>query len=477
MITIEKIGLIECKFSFNKRTEFMHIKRVLTFKQFDDYMQRFKIVKFYTPKNTFCIAFLPLLIKHLKKNNIVYQFIDTNFLPFTIPQNIDAQLNADLFTHQQTSVKTFLTLQYGIIKVPTRGGKTFIACEIIRLLLLSNSTLKTVFFVDTVDLFGQTLAEFQKYFNTMIGTIKDGEANLQPITVCSIQSLVSIKKSDIKKANQIFKYFNFVILDECESFVSTIRTNLLKKFKVKKTTLWLSATPYKKNNLLHNYKIDRLSGGLVAEVLEKDLKEVKILSEDLICVLKYKSPLNFAYCNAEQTKQKLYFEDTTRFDYIILVLELLEQLKLKTLIICSFIEFGIKLSNYTNIPFIYGLTKTTERNNQKQEFLTNSNFLIASDIYKKGVTLPEAQVLFNVNNSKEGNIITQRRGRILGNTKTFAKRSIVLDIYDCNVPYYNEHFESRLETYFDFESTFEVIKLQPKIKQKLKTLIESFLAL
>lgn len=478
MIIIERKSLIECGFTFDKRMEFIQVKKALTFKQYNDYTQRFKIVRLYTSKNTFCIAFLQTLLKFLKKKNIPYEFSDYNFLPFNVLPNLDERLDKRLFEHQKNIVKNFLAIQYGIIKVPTRGGKTFIACEIIRLLMLSNENLKTIFFVDTIDLFSQTLEEFQKYFiGTKIGTVKDGQVDLQSITVCSIQSLLSLKKSNIKKAQTVFNYFNFLILDECESYVSDIRANILKKFKAKKTTLWLSATPYKKNNQLHNYKIDRLSGGLIAEVLEEDLKKVKILSQDLICVLKYQSPLNYMYCNAEQTKQMLYFEDENRFDYIILILELLEKLNLKTLIICSCIDFGLKLSEYTKIPFIYGETKSEERIKQKERFLNNANFLIASDIYKKGITLPEAQVLFNVNNSKEGNIITQRRGRILGNTKTFAKKSILLDIYDFNVPYYNEHFESRLETYYDFDSNFEVLKLNSKIINNLKNLIESFLAL
>ena len=72
--------------------------------------------------------------------------------------------------------------------------------------------------------------------------------------------------------------------------------------------------------------------------------------------------------------------------------------------------------------------------------------LLASDIFKKGVTLPECEVIIIVDEGLEVSSVIQKKGRTLGVTET-KQRSLVIDFIDIYDVYFSEHSESRLETY------------------------------
>ena len=72
--------------------------------------------------------------------------------------------------------------------------------------------------------------------------------------------------------------------------------------------------------------------------------------------------------------------------------------------------------------------------------------LLASDIFKKGVTLPSCEVLINVDGGLEDANVIQKKGRVLGTTKN-KDRSVIIDFIDVYDAYFSEHSEARLSTY------------------------------
>ena len=112
------------------------------------------------------------------------------------------------------------------------------------------------------------------------------------------------------------------------------------------------------------------------------------------------------------------------------------------------IEHGEVISRRVGYPFISGKTPQQERETRKRKFLKNRHggTLLASDIFKKGITLPECEVIIIVDEGLEVSSVIQKKGRTLGVTATKDK-SLVIDFIDIYDVYFSEHSESRLETY------------------------------
>ena len=120
----------------------------------------------------------------------------------------------------------------------------------------------------------------------------------------------------------------------------------------------------------------------------------------------------------------------------------------KTLLIFQSIDHGRHTSQLTGETFISGETNNEERERIKREFLNRSDggILLASNIFKKGVTLPEVEILFNIDGGLENANTIQKKGRVLGATND-KSRSAVIDFIDIDDAYFSEHSSTRLNTY------------------------------
>ena len=95
--------------------------------------------------------------------------------------------------------------------------------------------------------------------------------------------------------------------------------------------------------------------------------------------------------------------------------------------------------------------------------------LLASNIFKKGITLPEAQIIFLADGGQESSTIMQKRGRVLGTTKN-KNRALLIDVIDIGTKYLSEHALNRLELY---DSEFGRNKIEIYDKTELLELEES----
>lgn len=64
------------------------------------------------------------------------------------------------------------------------------------------------------------------------------------------------------------------------------------------------------------------------------------------------------------------------------------------------------------------------------------------------MTLPEVEVLINVDGGLEDANTIQKKGRVLGTTKT-KSRSLIIDFFDLYDAYFSDHSETRLNTYVE----------------------------
>lgn len=459
-VNISRINNFEYSFKLSSKNGIRHVAKALTFRNPDPYAYSQKIEKFDKRRLTFKIGMLPTLEKYIRVHKLSYQINDYDF---NIPEGteIDSRMSGK-YIHQKKAVEAFYRRRFGIIVVPTRGGKTFIASEILRIFLETDSG-NFLFCVDNTTLFNQAVNDIREYFKPYggieIGEIRAGAVDVSKrVTVAmiqTIQSTFSNRCNDLQKKKELEKYFKelkFLCVDEIHDNSSDSKLKIYEKAKNLEYQLCLSATPYRAETLVQNLKLQEWSGDVIYTISEALLRKRKVLSDYKVFMLLIDHndiDYNVEVEDYNGYRKELILKNDLRNKILLSVIEILAELKLKTLVLFQSIEHGRSIENLSGIPFISGVNDDEEREQAKTEFLKGEGgFLLASNIFKKGVTISSAQVLINVDGGLEKMNVIQKKGRVLGTTETKSK-SLIIDFFDLYDIYFSEHSESRLNTYIE----------------------------
>lgn len=460
IVKIDRINNFEYSFKLSSKDGLRHVGKALTFRNPDPYAYSPNIEKFNKRGMTFRIGMLPTLLDYLRSKHISFELTDYDY---ALPEGtvIDDRMSGK-FIHQRKAVEAFFKRRFGIIVVPTRGGKTFIASEILRIFLDSDEG-NFLFLTDNTTLFTQAVSDIKKYFERYggieVGEIRAGSVDLSKrVTVGmiqTIQSVLSARCKDRAKQKALQKYLKtlkFLCVDEIHDNCSDSKLKIYKRCTALEYQLCLSATPYRANTLVQNLKLKAWSGDIIYTITEEKLRERGVLSDYKVFMfmldhndIEYDDPIDdddYADC-----RKKLIFENNFRNDVLKRVIETLRDMNLKTLVLFQSVEHGRAMSELLGERFISGVTKSDEREESKRNFLSGEGgVLLASNIFKKGVTLPEVQVIINADEGVEEANVIQKKGRVLGATET-KKRSLVIDFFDIYDAYFSEHSQTRLNTY------------------------------
>lgn len=461
-IVIERIDNKTYSFANSDKDGVKKIAKALTFPN-PNPISKHRNIEFFDKNGlTFRLGMITTVRKFLDELGISYELNDYTYPELSI--GVDRRMTGR-YAHQSEAVRAFYRRRFGIIVVPTRGGKTFIASEICRIFLQTNPQGQFLFCVDNTVLFNQAVEDFREFFRPYggieIGEIRAGHVDVsRRVTVAMIQTLqrsVSTSARDKAKKRQIqafLKNLKFLCVDEIHDNCSDSKLKLYRKCINLDYQLCLSATPYRSGATLENLKLQAWSGDIVYRISEKTLRERGVLSDYRVFELvvdhndiPYDDLIIDDYADL---RKKLIFNSDVRNKYIVKVVEILKRLKLKSLLLFQSIEHGRLISDITSLPFISGEDKEVVREQRKRELLDDpeGGILLASDIFKKGVTLPAVQVLLVCDNNKETAITVQRKGRVLGVTAD-KSRSLIIDFIDMFDVYFSTHSESRLNTYVE----------------------------
>lgn len=476
MITISRINRRQYKFICSTAKEERVIQSILSFE--DEgffYAESFKeghwdgIYRLYNANNEFSVGLLEFVSEGLRREEYDFKVIEKDFFEHINFSQLD--LNPALYKHQREAVTNFIKKNYGILMVPTRGGKTFIACEISRLLLMNqpDEDIKILFFVDTIDLLEQATEDFAEYFDVEvsdIGRIHGDSFDIhKPIVVSTIQTSINIYYSnDAKKRNTFRKYLkslNCLLVDEIHEFSSGKRQKVLLSAKNVNYFLGMSATPFRSQTPLDNLTIKQCFGDICYEITERDLIKAGVLSDYKVMLFNFESEYSSQITSMVRSyrkndeKRKIYsylqneliFKNQSRDEYVHGIIKVLLSLNLKVLVLFSSVKHGDSFAKRTGYKFISGRDNRKTRAKERLDFLDDEGgVLLASNIYKKGITLPQVEVMINMDDGLELSNIIQRKGRVLGITDT-KKKSLVIDIVDDEANYFSEHSLQRLELY------------------------------
>lgn len=485
MIIIERIDNHTYSFQNSDKQGVKEIVKALTFPN-PNPMAVNRTLRFFSESRlTFPLGMITTVKEYLKGIKADYEVRDYSY---EMPKvEIDKRLSGD-YIHQRMAVESFYRRRFGIIVVPTRGGKTFIASEICRIFLQTESEGQFLFCVDNTTLFTQAVSDIKKYFapygGIEVGEIKAGSVDTtKRVTVAMIQTMqrtLSNSCQDRAKRRNLQKYLKglkFLCVDEIHDNCSSAKMKLYRKCTNLDYQLCLSATPYRSGAFLENLKLQAWSGDIIYRISEKTLRDRGVLSEYRVFELlidhnkTLKEGENLDDLDYMELRKKLIFRSDARNSCIIKVIRILQRLRLKTLVLFQSVEHGKSISWYTGLPFISGKDNSERREMEKKRLLEDKEggVLLASDIFKKGVTLPSVEVLLVCDNNKETALTIQRKGRVLGTTETKAK-SLIIDFVDVYDTYFSAHSESRLNTYIEAVGEDKVGILDASAEGCFKTL-------
>lgn len=440
------------------------IRNILTFE--DEKLKHVKAIrgtarfsfkkKFYsTQTNTYRIGLHKRVCEGLKQNNIAYKIIDRSVYKFPSTFKIVPNLR----DYQNEAASAFLQEKVGIIKVATRGGKTYIAAELIKQIITTHPQAKILFLVENSDLFVQTFKHFKNEFEE-IGRIKERLFDIKSITVASMQTVTrryySKAFSTKKQTHNYLKTIDFLIVDEMHEYCSEKRRRILRyAANQSELILGLSATPFDEYEI-DNIRLEEIFGPVIYTIEEQSLVEKKALAESKTLMLWLPQKLDDLY--SYQAMYEYYIVHSKIRNQIIAdLVTFAKTIDLKTLVFFARQEHGQILASRTQDPVIDFTDDSDYRQSVKEYFLSGKGkALYVSNIWKKGITLPEVQLVINAGGGKKKSAAIQKRGRILGTTEE-KSRACTIDFLDdfksdiietsLNFCYLDEHALSRLRAY------------------------------
>ena len=412
------------------------------------------VLKFHR-EGYFGHGLLPIVLATLKEKDIEYELVRhyKNLPKFKFSKPFLPTERA----YQRKAIKAFLKFGWGIIKIPTRGGKTFVASEIMRILIENTPNFKVLFITESSDIYKQNPSEIVNFLGLKeYGEIRASKIQLdKQVTFAMMQTLQSkLKISTDKKKRKLrtelskfLKNVGLVVIDEIHEFCSSSRIKVIKRLKPD-YFLTLSATPVKKSQYFKWLDLQSHIGEIVYEIPEQTLVENGVLSDNKVAFFKIENPASkYKYPAYRPHLKRLIYHNKIRNNAILSVVKACKQLQLKFLVMCWSKTHANILSKLLCVDALTGDEKTSVREDMKKEFLSNPNGgMVVTEIWKKGITLPNVEVFINASGGKEETGILQKRGRVLGATKSKSK-SIVFDFIDFDEHYFSKHSLARLEAY------------------------------
>lgn len=409
-----------------------------------EYMRRYApqlatdLISFCKSGNRYPVGLHRHLVQELSAAGIeVLERIKPNFREFVNGEVDQTRLDE----HQVQAVLASLNdpLRRGIIKIPTRGGKTRTAAEIIRVLKNRHNLLQVVFMVDTKDLLAQAVKELSAYLGEDVGAVGDGEVNVKKVTVAMVQTVQRIKVSKMSQMSPNRRYVaravlqmcmdaDVLVVDEVHEYTSHQRRQMLGKFKNLRRIIGLSATPFS-GDRLRDMRLQQFAGGVVYEIPESDLIKSGRLSDYRVALLIVNHQTERRY-DYRAMMTKYIHRNSHRSDVLADVIGIARHLKVKTLVLFTDIAHMEREAHRNSVPCLSGKDDQAERERIKQDFLEGEGkVLFASGIFKKGITLPEAELLVNAAGGLSAQSVRQKKGRVLGSTGQ-KNRAMVIDLCD-----------------------------------------------
>lgn len=434
---------------------------------------------FSASKQTFSVGFIDIVTVYLDKHGIEYVVLNKDFTKDTFERR---HIGDNMMLHQKDALMAIAHSRFGIIQSPVRSGKTYIFSEFCRLAVHSRPTANILFITDGASLYEQSLKDVQDYLKPHgieVGGIRGKTFDVCTVTIATVQTLEVImhgktrglgkvededlKRLTIKERNKrkniLLKYFATVtslFVDECHEQTSSSRIGMINKIQKNDLdfNIFMSATPFKSEDFKAKMNMIEMGGNVIFTIEEEELKQRGVLSRDAVCLIYIDHSKNRNIEIEEGDMYRAYEKqvithNVMRNMLITTIIEMCNRFNLKTLILFVIKQHGQYLSNMTGYDFLDGSFSIKQRQAITQKFLKKlvGGVLLASNIFKKGITLPQVEVMINAGGGLERTNVTQKKGRVLGVTQT-KNKVMTIDFFD-DFQYFKKHGVNRVKEYED----------------------------
>ncbi len=250
----------------------------------------------------FLTGLLPYVEEALKQYKIPYDIEDDRMI---YQQQPLSGLSLEPRPYQDDAVNIAYALKRGIIWARPRSGKT-----IMEIMLVQRLGITPVLSIcQSIDIARQTVEKFNQFLPSVkVGLIGDGECDIQPITVTTIQSLSAaynikekIPKKQMEKIPALAKKLDiqrmvetakFVWVDECHHAVSSTHKYILQnKIYSAEYILGCSGTPFREDNT--NMLLEGLLGPIIYEIDYSKLIDTGYLVRPTVHLIKLPKIIQF----------------------------------------------------------------------------------------------------------------------------------------------------------------------------------------
>jgi superfamily II DNA or RNA helicase len=438
----------------------------------------------------------------LRRYKIPYVIDDKRNIPPKINLPVIALPN-DPWDHQQEALIAIQENERGIVRVPTRGGKTLIMAmsiayfQVPTVVIVPNNTLLT----QEYEVFSQVFGEER------VGMLGNGYQDYEKdVLVATTQTLYS-RMDDFWTQICVFKRRGCVLLDECHHInhggykLRNTYFEIAQRCEQAYYRIGFTATPGKTTSLERKL-LNAVAGKMIFSVGIEDLKRKEVLTParvnmvvinrphtitlreyiqnqgvtiprgadlELLC-RRYRIPIPSIPTFQDQLESKI----TKDHKFRKLVKRLAEHYSKDgkaVIVTVSRIEEGVQVFSDPNSPYYIdgsiGLHGKSERRSQVLEEFRQGDFsVLISTLVKEGVDLPRADVLIlaacDVISSTP---VLQRAGRVL--TRHEGKeKAIIVDFYISDNGVLERHSKERMKLYDENAFEIEIMTSKQALNEK-----------
>ena len=355
---------------------------------------------FNAKRGTFLTGLLPYVMEAIKQFDILIEVVDDR--PEYSPEPTSHQvIGIDIRQYQEDAVENCINSKRGIIWARPRSGKT-----IMEIMLVAKLNIFPVLSIcQSIDVARQTVAKFEQFLPDIpVGLIGDGECNIQPITITTIQSLAAaydikekIPKNELERTPQQSKKLaiqnlvetsKIVWVDECHHSASNTHKHVLQnKIWAAEYILGCSGTPFREDNT--NLLMEGLLGPIIYEINYSKLIEGGHLVRPTIHIVKLPRSVDFDDSDLPYSTiyKKAISENSFRNDIISKIVRDLTRRGKTCMVLVSQVTHGKALAKLMpSAEFSY--SKSKDREQLWQRLKTRMLPCLITTLGDEGVDIP-----------------------------------------------------------------------------------------
>lgn len=385
----------------------------------------------------------------LNDNDIAVDIIDNRNkledLPkLTLPDSVEARKYQDDFVEITNSKCR------GIVRHPTRSGKTYLAAKVI-----ANISQTALVLVPNITLLSQTYDDFVFIFGEEnVGKIGGKEFDPKRITIASPQKLWA--SIDSKEVKDFLKSIGLLFIDECHHVTNTKK---LQWYAISQKCI----NAYYRYGLTGTLSEDSAfkvlrgtTGKILQNIEEKDLIAQGYLAQPVLEMYKifHKNDDIFAkksekvYPDYEIAFAKGILDNAERNSLIVkIALEEADENRSVLILVNRIEKHGKVLYDMFDgkAVFASGETKPKDRDAIKKRFLNKEFLILVGTIFGEGVNIPNLDTVIYAYGGKSKQNVLQGVGRVL--TPCKGKKPKIIDFYDIDNGILEAQAKKRLKLY------------------------------